>query len=185
MELRLCCLSLSSVRPWAQAHVPEVQICRGIISWCFFCAQLGSAGLASAWLGLAWLDDSYCGVSRLAFFLIRKKKANKFGMEVWRIFVAFSLLLLSFLRCLSTDVTNARQCSTGAFMGLPPTTISSFIYWDCYRNWFVAIFVAYMRFFLPFVLRNFVHFAFRISFAKNAFAVCPRRVYLMLFKRCF
>lgn len=38
-----------------------------------------STRLGSPRLGLAWLGDSYCGVSRLAFFLIRKKK----GKQVW------------------------------------------------------------------------------------------------------
>lgn len=111
MELRLC-LPLLSVRPWAgtcarSADMPQ----RGVVLFLDVSFALNSARLG----------DFYCAVS-LSFLLIKKQTSLAWRCDV---FFAFPLLLLSFLHCLSTDVTNARQCSTGLFMGLPQRYLHS------------------------------------------------------------
>lgn len=88
-----------------------------------------SARLGSPRLGLAWLGDSYCGVSRLAFFLIRKKRQTSLA---WRCDVFFFLLFLyccshSFVVCLLTSQTHVSAAQGFLWVSLPQRYLHSSI----------------------------------------------------------
>lgn len=178
MELRLCCLRLSSVRPWAQAHVPEVQICRGIISWCFFCAQLDSARLASAWLGLAW-RLLLRGLS-LGFFSDKKKKRQT--SLAWRCDVFLFPFLYccshSFVVCLLTSQTHVSAAQGFLWVSLPQRYLHSSIGTAIEIDLLLFSLHICVSFCLLFCVISFIlHFVFRLpkmhlQFAHAAYTWC-------------